>query len=102
MEQLNLFDYQNEKEEISMQKQTSLEEQQTAVIQVGDQVKIRLIDEEVDSELHNYRKYYEPHFIGKVGEVSKIIVEKNGKKTYEVTIFGTVSYFEGKELVWIG
>ena len=69
---------------------------------VMDKVKIVLISEELDSETHNYRKYYEPHLIGKVGEISDILVSSTGKKTYEVDVYGQKSIFEEAELLWIG
>ena len=69
---------------------------------LGDQVKIILIAEALDSETHHYRKYYEPHLIGKVGEVTKVIKKKNNQFSYEVNVYGTVSVFEEAELVWIG
>lgn len=69
---------------------------------LGDQVKITLISEELDSETHHYRKYYEPHLIGKVGEVTKLLKKKNGHFSYEVNVYGTVSIFEEEELVWNG
>ena len=75
---------------------------QTTQFQVMDKVKIVLISEELDSETHNYRKYYEPHFIGKVGEVTKVIVSSKGKVTYEVDVYGEKSIFEEAELLWIG
>ena len=69
---------------------------------LGDQVKIILIAEALDSETHHYRKYYEPHLIGKVGEVTKVMKKKNNQFSYEVNVYGTVSVFEEAELVWIG
>jgi hypothetical protein len=132
MDQLNLFDFeneQNEEEQIAMEKSdahtqsgipvdklrsakvfikeasVSVEEHSSVEglteLQVGDQVKTILIDEAVDSETHNYRKYYEPHLIGKVGEILSIKEKRNGLKTYEVNIYGTIAYFEEAELIWI-
>jgi hypothetical protein len=71
-------------------------------LQVTDKVKIVLISEEVDSETHNYRKYYEPHLIGKVGEITNVFVSSRGKVTYEVDVYGEKSIFEEAELLWIG
>ena len=75
---------------------------QTTQLQVMDKVKIVLISEELDSETHNYRKYYEPHLIGKVGEITNVIVSSKGKVTYEVDVYGEKSIFEEAELLWIG
>ena len=76
--------------------------QRMTQLQVGDKVKIVLISEEVDSETHNYRKYYEPHLIGKVGEITNVHVSTRGKVTYEVDVYGEKSIFEEAELLWIG
>ena len=70
--------------------------------QVMDKVKIVLISEDLDSETHNYRKYYEPHLIGKVGEITNVHVSSRGKVTYEVDVYGEKSIFEEAELLWIG
>lgn len=123
MKQLNLFDFEEEllKEEstertlksqnqinvnnIALNIELSLDHQKSGRVsqfKVGDQVKIILITEALDSETHHYRKYYEPHLIGKVGEVTKVVKKKNNQFSYEVNIYGTVSYFEEAELVWIG
>lgn len=91
VEQLNLFELEIENTEKS-----------DAKYQVMDKVKIILIDEELDSETHHYRKYYEPHLIGKVGEITGISKKKSGHYTYEVDFYGTTAYFEEVELVWIG
>ena len=79
-----------------------LHSNQTTQLQVMDKVKIVLISEELDSETHNYRKYYEPHLIGKVGEITNVIVSSKGKVTYEVDVYGEKSIFEAAELLWIG
>ena len=63
MEQLNLFDVVIDEEV----KQPSIEAEKPVVkskFQVMDKVKITLINEQIDSETHHYRKYYEPHLIG--------------------------------------
>lgn len=91
MKQLNLFELEVENPEESGVK-----------LQLMDKVKIILIDEQLDSETHHYRKYYEPHLIGKVGQITGISKKKSGHYTYEVNIYGTTAYFEEVELVWIG
>ena len=65
---------------------------------VLEQVKVKLIDEEIDSETHHYRKFYEPHIVNKVGEVQQIIVTTHAI-TYEVDIYGTKYYLLEEELV---
>lgn len=70
--------------------------------QVMDKVKIILISEEVDSETHNYRKYYEAHLIGKTGEITNVYISTRGKVSYEVQVYGEKSLFEEAELQWIG
>lgn len=122
MEQLNLFDFEKEllKEElpertVKNQNQINMntilnselsfnhqEDIQDSQFKLGDQVKIILIKETLDSETHHYRKYYEPHLIGKVGEVTKVVKKKNNQFSYEVNVYGTESSFEEAELVWIG
>lgn len=77
-------------------------DQETTRFQVMDKVKVVLISEELDSETHNYRKYYEPYLIGKIGEITNIIVSTKGKVTYEVDVYGEKSIFEEAELLWIG
>lgn len=66
--------------------------------QVLDRVKIRLIDEEIDSETYHYRKYYEPHILNKIGEITNIVISKNSI-TYEVTIYGEKYYLMEEELI---
>lgn len=88
MEQLDLF-------------QSALEEHQPK-FNVLDKVKVLLIQEEIDSELHNYRKYYEPHVLNKVGEITNIMVSNQHNVTYEVDIYGTKYLLKEQELVWIG
>ena len=75
---------------------------ETTQFQLMDKVKIILISEEVDSETHNYRKYYEAHLIGKIGEITNVYVSTRGKVTYEVQVYGEKSLFEESELQWIG
>ena len=90
MEQLNLFEMNTDELDAYKTK-----------FQLLDQVKIELVDESVDSELHNFRKYYEPFLIGKVGEVIRIIPSKQ-KCSYEVDIYGEKRIFEECELKWNG
>ena len=65
---------------------------------VLEQAKVQLMDEEIDSETHYYRKFYEPHIINKVGEVLQIIITTKAI-TYEVDIYGTRYYLLEEELV---
>ena len=88
MEQLDLF-------------QSVLEEHQPK-FNVLDKVKVLLIPEEIDSELHNYRKYYEPHVLNKVGEITNILVNEKNVATYEVDIYGSKYYLLEQELRWLG
>jgi hypothetical protein len=67
-----------------------------------DKVKVQLVDEEIDSETHNYRKYYEAHILNKVGEVTQIIISERNIVTYEVEIYGAKYYLLEYELKWIG
>lgn len=76
--------------------------QKTTQLQVMHKVKIVLISEEVDSETHNFRKYYEPHLIGKVGEITNVYISSKGKASYEVDVYGQKSIFEEAELLRIG
>lgn len=82
MQQLNLFDVPVEKKQVA--------------IQVHDKVKLLLLDESVDSEVHNYRKYYFAHLIDKVGTVLEV---KGG--TVLVKIADEEILFEIRELEWI-
>ena len=101
-----------QEEESLLAKATSLQEekrdellqssQRIIQFQLMDKVKIVLISEDLDSETHNYRKYYEPHLIGKVGEITNVHVSSRGKVTYEVDVYGEKSIFEEGELLWIG
>ena len=92
---------------LSVQESLTIEEPfrlnpKTTQFHVMDKVKIILISEEVDSETHNYRKYYEAHLIGKIGEITNVYVSTRGKVTYEVQVYGEKSLFEEYELQWIG
>ena len=127
MKQLNLFDLVDFEETIAdredkgvmedffISKEETLDIQESLTIaesyrlkrektqfQVMDKVKIILISEEVDSETHNYRKYYEAHLIGKIGEITNVYVSTRGKVSYEVQVYGEKSLFEEAELQWIG
>lgn len=66
-------------------------------LQENDRVKVLLIDESVDSEIFNYRKYYYPHVIGKVGFVKSLVAN-----SVLVDVAGEDLWFEEKELQWIG
>lgn len=67
VEQLCLFDIRNLHDEI----------------QIGDPVKIILPAASICSETHYYLKYYYPHVINKVGQVTKVITGG-----FEVTVNG--------------
>ncbi|MEG0261294.1 MAG: hypothetical protein RR651_15630 [Lysinibacillus sp.] len=69
-------------------------------IQLNDKVKIILIAESEDSEIHNYRKYYYAHVIGKIGIVTEIRKGKNGH-SFDVSILGENVTFAENELIWI-
>ena len=94
------------KEVLDVQKALFIEslesDHETPQFQVMDKVKIILISEEIDNETHNYRKYYEAHLIGKVGEITNVHVSSKGKITYEVDVYGEKSIFDEAELQWIG
>ena len=82
--QLNLFELEHE--------------QYKSKFRLMDYVKVKLIDEYVDSETHHYRKYYEPHILNKVGEITNIQISEKGTITYEVTIYGGKYYLLEQEL----
>lgn len=84
MEQLNLFDLERE--------------QYKAKFQLMDYVKVNLIEEQIDSETHHYRKYYEPHILNKMGEITNIQISTTGTITYKVDIYGTKYYLLEQEL----
>lgn len=67
VEQLCLFDIENLHDEI----------------QIGDLVKIVLPAASICSETHYYLKYYYPHVINKVGQVTNVITGG-----FEVTVNG--------------
>lgn len=88
MKQLNLFEMTSE--------------HTNAKFQLMDKVKIHLVDEKIDSETHNYRKYYEPHILNKVGEIIGISISESSVVTYEVKIYSSKYYLLEYELTWIG
>ncbi|MGN7476364.1 hypothetical protein ACTHOQ_00810 [Solibacillus silvestris] len=67
--------------------------------QLMDRVKVQLIDEQIDSELHHYRKYYEPHILNKAGEITNIQISGSGTITYEVDIYGVKHHLLEQELI---
>ncbi|WP_234417394.1 MULTISPECIES: hypothetical protein [unclassified Lysinibacillus] len=77
-------------------------EQVKTNFQLLDKVKVVLIDEEIDSETHHYRKYYEPHILNKVGEITNVQINDKNVVTYEVDIYGLKYYLMEQELIWIG
>ncbi|AWE07105.1 hypothetical protein DCE79_06655 [Lysinibacillus sp. 2017] len=88
MEQMSLFDVHSEQVKTNFQ--------------LLDKVKVVLIDEEIDSETHHYRKYYEPHILNKVGEITNVQINDKNVVTYEVDIYGLKYYLMEQELIWIG
>ena len=84
MVQLNIFEVEQEQYKLKFR--------------LMDYVKIKLIDEHIDSETYHYRKYYEPHIINKVGEITNIQISESGAITYEVTIYGEKYYLLEQEL----
>lgn len=64
--------------------------------QVHDKVKLRLIEESINFEIYNYRKYYYEHLIGKMG----MVLEVRGN-TVTVQINGVTIPCEACELEWI-
>ncbi|MFE3576877.1 hypothetical protein [Lysinibacillus sp. NPDC059133] len=82
MQQLNIFDYPIVPK--------------NAAIQKHDRVKLKLLDESIDWEIHNYRKYYCENLIGKIG----IVVEVK-KSTVTVQFAEEVSLCDVRELEWI-
>lgn len=52
---------------------------------VGDIVKIKLVDESIDDEAHNYMKYYMSHLLGKNGEIVGV-----DQKNFSVLIDGII------------
>lgn len=81
MQQLTIFDYPAE---------------QKHIFQVHDKVRLQLVDEAINFEIYNYRKYYCEHLIGKMGTV----LEVKGN-TVTVQINGVTIPCEVCELEWI-
>lgn len=71
------------------------------IFQEHDKVKLILLEEAADSELHNYRKYYCSHLINRVGEIQTITQNYSGTTNYTVLIAGEQIICEEKELQWI-
>lgn len=63
--------------------------------EIGDTVKIQLIDEETDGISHNYLKYYYPHVIGKVGNIVSI-----EGSSYQVYVNNTYIWLSAEELAY--
>jgi|GEM_PF-6496553 len=82
MQQLNIFDYPVE--------------HKNAAIEKHDRVKLKLLDESIDWEIHNYRKYYCENLIEKIGTV--VEVKKN---TVAVQFAEEVILCDVRELEWI-
>ena len=82
MQQLSIFDYPAESKH--------------EAIQQHDKVKLKLLDESIDWEIHNYRKYYYENLIGKIGTV--VEVKKN---TVAVEFAEEVILCDVLELEWI-
>ncbi|MEY9972293.1 hypothetical protein ABH966_002667 [Lysinibacillus sp. RC46] len=82
MQQLNIFDYPVEPKHEAIQKH--------------DRVKLKLLDESIDREIHNYRKYYCDHLIEKIGTVVEI-----KRNTVEVQFTEEVVLCDVRELEWI-
>ena len=81
MKQLSIFDYPAESKHD---------------FQIHDRVKLLLVDETINFEIYNYRKYYFEHLIGKIGTV----LEVKGN-TLTVQINGKTIPCEACELEWI-
>lgn len=64
--------------------------------QTYDKVKLQLVDESINFEIYNYRKYYYDYLIGKKGTV----LEVRGN-TITVQISGEIILCEACELEWI-
>lgn len=62
--------------------------------EIGDTVKIQLIDEETDGISHNYLKYYYPNVIGKAGNIVSI-----EGSSYQVYVKSTYIWLSAEELV---
>ncbi|MFC9540774.1 hypothetical protein ACFTQ7_12910 [Lysinibacillus sp. NPDC056959] len=82
MQQLSIFDYPADSKHEAIQQHVK--------------VKLKLLDESIDCEIHNYRKYYCNHLIGKVGFVLEV-----NKNTVEVQFAEETVLCEVSELEWI-
>ncbi|WP_107951352.1 hypothetical protein [Lysinibacillus parviboronicapiens] len=82
MQQLSIFDYPGDSK--------------NEAIKLHDKVKLKLLDESIDWEIHNYRKYYCDHLIGKVG----IVLEVN-KNTVVIQFAEETVICDVSELEWI-
>lgn len=69
--------------------------------QVHDKVRLILLEEAADSELHNFRKYYYPHLINRIGEIQSIAQQLTDSANYNVLIAGEQIQCTEKELQWI-
>lgn len=81
MQQLSIFDYPAE---------------QKHDFQIHDRVKLLLVDESINWEIHNYRKYYFEQLIGKLGIVLEV-----KKNTVAVEFAEEVILCDVRELEWI-
>jgi len=80
MQQLTIFDYPAEQKPF----------------QVHDKVRLQLLDESIDFEIHNHRKYYCEHLIEKIGTV--VEVKKNN---VAVQFVEEVVLCDIRELEWV-
>ncbi|MEX3743546.1 hypothetical protein [Lysinibacillus xylanilyticus] len=71
-------------------------EPKNGAIQKHERVKLKLLYESIDWEIHNYRKYYCEDLIGKIG----IVVEVK-KNTVPVQFAEEVSFCDVREMEWI-
>ncbi|AVK86014.1 hypothetical protein C3943_22210 [Lysinibacillus sp. B2A1] len=81
MQQLSIFDY---------------PAQPRHDFQIHDRVKLLLLDESNNWEIHNYRKYYFEYLIGKLGTVLEV-----KKNTVAVKFSEEVILCDVHELEWI-
>lgn len=82
MQQLSIFDYRAESKH--------------EAIQQYDKVKLKLLDESIDREIHNYRKFYCEDLIGEIGMVLEV-----KKTTVAVRFTDEVILCDVRELEWI-
>lgn len=82
MQQLSIFDYPVEPKHEAIQKH--------------DRVKLKLIEESIDWEIYNYRKYYCENLIGKIGTVVEV-----RRNTVAVQFAEEVTLCDVRELEWI-